>query len=93
MISTILFAWMLGSNACPGGRVEVVQAGADYRVRQVRSGEDIRVVEVTTPPYRCGQWHFVTQNADFTVQVVLINEDFTFRQVSRYPGRTRGFDG
>jgi len=69
-----------GSNKLYG-RVMVVTSGGWFKVKISNIAElDVRIV--TGEPRRCGDWCFVYERADFTVQFVDENEDFTIRFVN-----------
>jgi len=65
------------------GRVQVVQAFADYKVQTVQSGEDLQVSLVNSFPNQPGRWKIVDSNPDFTIQFVQAFPDFKVRMVSR----------
>jgi len=65
------------------GRVQVVQAFADYTVQTVQSGEDLQVNLVDSFPSRPGRWKIVDSNPDFTIQFVQAFPDYKVRMVSR----------
>lgn len=68
------------------GRVQVVKAFPDVRVKLVRGLEDLRVQRVSALPTRCGQWQLVTSLPDLKVQFVDAFEDITIRWVDAMPG-------
>lgn len=68
------------------GRVKVVTAHADYKVRVVTSFQDLNVKKVTSTPTNAGEWQFVDDFADFTIQFVDAFEDFTICYVTSFPG-------
>ena len=63
------------------GRVKVVSYDANYRVQLVNQGANLLVSESPSRPVQCGQWQFVNQNYDFTVQLVNETPDFTITLV------------
>ena len=68
------------------GRVQVVRANADLKVRVVRALEDVRVHRVAALPTRCGQWQMVTSMPDLKIQFVDAFADVTIRWVDAMPG-------
>lgn len=75
-----ILCFLLGlPGACyayPYGRVKVVTAFADYKVKIVECGADVTIRSVGSFP-GAGEWQFVENNYDFTVQLVENFEDFT----------------
>ena len=62
------------------GNVEVVNAGATFKVRIENSGfANLEVRTTIGSPSRCGEWRFVQGGADFTIEYVIGFEDFTIR--------------
>jgi len=68
------------------GRVRVVKNFADFRVRITNSFPDLRVQIVSSFADRCGEWIFVDNFEDFTVEFVDNFEDFSIEYVSSFPG-------
>lgn len=58
------------------GRVQVVSAFGDVKIRSVGTGADLRV-RIVDLPLSCGEWKFVDSLPDFTVEYVDIGEDIT----------------
>lgn len=60
------------------GKVRVVEAGADFKVRIVNGGEDLRVCVDSRASHNSnpGRWRFVSQGEDFKVRFVMGGEDF-----------------
>ncbi len=59
------------------GKICVVNAFPDYKVRVDSSGPDIWVNVVYTEPSKPGQWQFVSAFPDYTIQFVDAFEDFS----------------
>ncbi len=70
------------------GRVKVVSYDANFRVQLVNQRADLLVTESKGRPIQCGQWQFVNQNYDFTIQLVNESPDFTI-SIVRQKGRNR----
>ena len=68
------------------GKVQVVTAFPDFKVRIKDSFQDIKVRTVTSFPDSCGKWQFVTAFPDFKIQFVDAFEDFSIRYVDAFPG-------
>lgn len=71
------------------GTVKVVDYGyADFTVKVVSYGADLKVKQTTTP-WSCGEWKIVKSGyADFTVKLVDFGySDFTIKWVDYAPGR------
>lgn len=68
------------------GKVQVVDRGADIKVRRVNSSPDLKVKSVTAFADSCGEWQFVTSYPDFKVQFVENFADFTIKTVGAFPG-------
>lgn len=69
------------------GRVKVVRNFADFKVKRVRSFPDLKVQRVRNFPDGCGEWQFVDNFPDFTVEFVEDFPDFTIQYVNSFPGR------
>ena len=67
------------------GKVKVVNAGEDFKVRKVRSFGNLRVREVKYPK-KCGQWEFVETFEDFKIRYVDALEDFSIEFVNGLEG-------
>jgi|GEM_PF-1378773 len=63
------------------GDVQVVNSGGWFKVK-ISNPATLDVRRVTGKPSRCGDWRFVHNGADFTIQFVDENEDFTIRFVN-----------
>jgi hypothetical protein len=68
------------------GRVKIVQASEDFRVRVKQSHADLDVQKVEHFPNECGKWQFVTYREDFSIRIVESSEDFSIRYVEHFPG-------
>lgn len=60
------------------GRVQVVSAFGDVKIREVGTGADLQV-RIVDLPQSCGEWRFVDSLPDFTVEYVSIGEDITVK--------------
>ena len=69
-----------------GGKVKVVNYGADIKVKVVNSFADLKVKPVTSFPDDVGEWQFVSYGEDFTIQYVNSFPDITIQFVSSFPG-------
>lgn len=71
-----------------GGRVQIVQENADYRVRVIKEGfPDLRVKLVDKAEgAKAGVWQIVDSGPDFTIQYEAENPDFTIIFVEDRPG-------
>lgn len=67
------------------GRAKVVSAGGQIKVRVVPGVADFGVRTADRPGGKCGEWRFVSTQADFTVEIVDSGEDFTI-SFSMRPG-------
>ena len=63
-----------------GGRVKIVEVGADFNVKVVNSFEDLNVHRVNFGN-ACGEWQIVDIGADFNIKVVNSFEDFSIKFV------------
>ena len=68
------------------GKVKVVRNFADFKVKRVSNFPDLKVKRVKNFPDRCGEWQFVDNFPDFTVQFVDNFPDFTIQYVNSFPG-------
>ena len=59
---------------------------ADFKVKRVSSFPDLKVKRVKNFPDSCGEWQFVDNFPDFTVQFVDDFPDFTIQYVNSFPG-------
>lgn len=59
------------------GRVKVVSYDANYRVQLVNKDPNLAIEQVLGKAMKCGQWQFVNQNYDFSIQLVNEAADFT----------------
>ena len=69
-----------------GGKVKVVNYGADIKVKVVNSFANLKVKPVTAFPDDVGEWQFVSYGEDFTIQYVNSFPDITIQFVSSFPG-------
>lgn len=69
-----------------GGKVKVVNHFADFRVKVVHSFPDLKVKEVSSFPDSVGEWQFVDNFPDFTIEYVDNFPDFTIQFVDHFPG-------
>jgi hypothetical protein len=68
------------------GRVQVVDAFADFEVRVVDAFPDLRVQTVDAFPDSCGRWKMVDAFPDFTIKYVDAFSDFDIKRVDAFPG-------
>lgn len=68
------------------GKVQVVDAFADFEVQAVDAFPDLKVELVDAFPDDCGQWKLVEAFPDFTVHFVEAFPDFTIEYVDAFPG-------
>ena len=71
------------------GRVQVVNAHADFTVKVVNAHADLDVKKVNAFANSCGEWQFVEAHADFTVKFVDAHADFTIKYVNSFPRQRR----
>jgi hypothetical protein len=69
-------------DQCLRGRVQIVNSFPTYKVRVVSHFPDVRVRKVKTKPVNCGEWQFVNEFPDFTIQYVDSHEDFTIQFIN-----------
>ena len=75
--------WGLGFRVNLYGCVRIVEEKADFHVRIVDSGADLKVQMVDYTPKSCGEWRLVkSAPANFTIQIVDEDEDFTIEVTS-----------
>lgn len=70
------------------GKVKVVDHYADFKVKVVNSYPDLKVKVKERYASSPGEWQFVDNYPDFTIQFVSGYPDFTIKYVSSYPGVT-----
>ena len=68
------------------GRIEYVTYLADYCVRVVDFGADLRVQLVPYLADAPGKWEIVEELPDYRIKIVEQDEDFTIEYVDSYPG-------
>ncbi len=68
------------------GKVRITKAFADYKVKVMPEGGKLRVKKVTRMPELGGEWQFVENGEDFTIEIVSAHEDFTISYVHSFPG-------
>jgi hypothetical protein len=73
------------NNILLAGRAKVVSAGGQLKVRVVPGVADFGVRTTDRASSKCGEWRFVSSQADFTVEIVDSGEDFTI-SFSMRPG-------
>ena len=74
------------NGICLHGKVKVVKNFGDIKVMVVRNFPDLRVQKVKYFPEHCGQWQFVDNFPDFTIQYVNAFPDITIQYVKNFPG-------
>ena len=73
------------NNILLSGRAKVVSAGGQFKVRVAPGVADFGVRTADRSTGKCGDWRFVSTQADFTVEIVDSGEDFTI-SFSMRPG-------
>ncbi len=68
------------------GRVQVVNAFADFRVEVVPFSADLKVQAIDRMPMYCGEWQFVDSTPDFTIEYVPFSADLQIEFVDALPG-------
>jgi len=68
------------------GRIEYVDAFADYKIEVVDAFPDLSVEEVNAFADSSGEWEIVQSNPDFTIQKVDAFGDFKVEYVDSFPG-------
>lgn len=68
------------------GRIQFVDAFADYDVEVVDCHEDLRVQIVERFPDAPGKWQIVDRFPDYKIRIVSAHPDFRIRYVDRFPG-------
>lgn len=68
------------------GRVQMVEAFPDLKIKIVDAFPDLRVVRVRGLATRCGEWEIVDHQGDLRVQVVDAFEDLKVQYVDFFPG-------
>jgi hypothetical protein len=68
------------------GRVQLVTAHADLRVKVVGSSPELRVQDVDAFANACGKWQLVDAFPDLLVQLVDAFPDVTIQWVDAFPG-------
>lgn len=71
------------------GRIQYVDAFADYKVEVVDAFEDLRVKEVKHFPDKAGRWQIVDAFPDFKIQKVKAFGDFKIKYVDVFEGVSR----
>ena len=80
-----LFSSCKFNGVALSGRAKVVSAGGQIKVRVVPGVADFGVRTADRATGKCGDWRFVSTQADFTVEIVDSGEDFTI-SFSMRPG-------
>lgn len=68
------------------GRIEYVDAFADYKIEIVDAFPNLYVEEVDAFADSSGEWEIVHANPDFTIQKVDAFGDFKVEYVDSFPG-------
>jgi len=68
------------------GRIQYVDAFADYKVEVVDAFADLKVKEVKHFPDGAGKWKIVDVFPDFKIQKVKAFGDFKIKFVEHFPG-------
>ena len=82
--SSLSSCWLNGVNLY--GKVKVVEHFATFKVKVVRNFADLKVKEVAHFADKCGEWQFVNNFEDFSIQYVDAFEDFSIMKVDNFPG-------
>ena len=68
------------------GKVKVVKSFANIKVQVVKNFPDLKVKKVSNFPNKIGEWQFVENFPDFTVQFVDNFPDIKIQYVDNFPG-------
>ena len=68
------------------GKVKVVKNFANIKVQVVKNFPDIKVKKVSNFPNKIGEWQFVENFPDFTIQFVDNFPDIKIQFVENFPG-------
>jgi hypothetical protein len=68
------------------GKVKIVTSFPDLKVKVVENFQDISIKVVSNFPDECGEWQFVENFPDFTIQFVDNFPDFEIKYVENFPG-------
>lgn len=68
------------------GKVQFVDAFADFTIEEVTSFPDLKVQKVGAHADACGQWQVVDAFPDFTVERVSAHADLKVAFVDAFPG-------
>lgn len=68
------------------GKVKIVEHFADFKVQIVKNFADIKVKQVQNFPDDCGEWQYVDNFEDFSIEIVDNFPDFTITYVDNFPG-------
>ena len=90
LFAPVLYAGSLSSCSLNGvnlyGKVKVVEHFATFKVKVVNHFEDLKVKEVAHFADKCGEWQFVNDFEDFSIEYVNAFEDFSIKMVDNFPG-------
>ena len=68
------------------GKVKVVKNFANIKVQVVKNFPDLKVKKVSNFPNKIGEWQFVENFPDFTIQYVDNFPDIKIQFVDNFPG-------
>lgn len=68
------------------GKVKVVKNFANFKVKVVKNFPDLKVKKVSNFPNKVGEWQFVENFPDFTIQFVDNFPDIKIQFVDNFPG-------
>ncbi len=68
------------------GKVKVVKNFANIKVQVVKNFPDLKVKKVSNFPNKIGEWQFVENFPDFTIQFVDNFPDIKIQYVDNFPG-------
>ncbi len=68
------------------GKVKVVKNFGDIKVQVVKNFPDLKVKKVSNFPNKIGEWQFVENFPDFTIQFVDNFPDIKIQYVDNFPG-------
>ena len=68
------------------GKVKVVKNFANIKVQVVKNFPDLKVKKVSNFPNKIGEWQFVDNFPDFTIQFVDNFPDIKIQYVDNFPG-------
>lgn len=67
------------------GNVKIVDHDADITVQEVEGDADLNI-KISDSPTKCGEWYFVNDSSDFTIEYVEDGGDIKVQVVDIGPG-------